>query len=118
MKNLKEYLIKESEEEVLVVTHDEDDDLICVSAFWYWLREAGFKPSGRRHNWSKLDKKYGNKCSIVDDKVDECIEFINKGTSGFKTKSMTIKVKSENGSCEVSSDGGDIAHIKYTKDKA
>lgn len=30
MKNLKEYLINESEEEVLVITHDEDDDLICV----------------------------------------------------------------------------------------
>lgn len=29
MKNLKEYLINESEE-VLVITHDEDDDLICV----------------------------------------------------------------------------------------
>lgn len=118
MKDIKEYLIKESEEEVLVITHDEDDDLICVSAFWGWLRDAGFQVTKRHHNWSKLDKKYGSKkYNVIDDKVDKCIEFINKGT-GFKGKSMTIKVKSENGSCEISSDYGDIAHIKYTKDKA
>ena len=121
MKDIAKYICESAESEIIVICTEKDDDWEVIHLFWEWLKTKGINYSSKRHDWKKIDRKFGEGTyDVIDENIEEFWKAIKDGVSKYDIKDsnkqykLTVKchdLKENSAYVEASDDYGHIAHI-------
>ena len=96
-------------------TYDDEYDYSCIKGFWNWLKENNIEDGSLRHNWKKIDRKYGEGTYDYIDVDSDKYWKLTADNSYIHFNNFKINIENNGQYIEISDDKGHVVHINCYK---